>query len=53
MGPLLQPVQVSLDGLSSLQCINHTIQLGVVCKLVLDTIVYVADKDVEEHQCQD
>ena len=42
MGPLLQPAQVPLD--------------GFVCKLAegtLDSIIYVTDKDVEEHQSQD
>jgi len=56
VGPLLQPVQVPLDGFPSLQCINCTTQLGVVCKLAegsLDSIVYVIDEDVEEYQSQD
>ena len=56
MGPLLQPVQVPLDVFPSLQCDNCTAQLGVISKLVegaLDAIVYVTDKDVEEHQSQD
>ena len=56
MGPLLQPVQVSLDGFPSFQCINCTTQLGVIRKLAegaLDAIIYVIDKDVEEHQSQD
>ena len=56
MGPLLQPVQVPLDGFPSLQCVNSTAQLGVVCKLAggaLDFIIYVIDEDVEEHWSQD
>ena len=56
MGSLLQPVQVPLDGFSSLQCIDCTAQLGVVCKLAesaLDASVCVTDEDVEEHQSQD
>jgi len=43
MDPLLQPVQVPLDGFSSLQCINCTAQLGVFCKLAedaIDSIIY-------------
>ena len=56
MGPILQPVQVPLDGLPSLRCIDHTTQLGVICKLAegsLDAIIYVIDEDVEEHRSQD
>ena len=56
MGPLLKPVQVPLDGFPSFQYINCTTQLGAICKLAegaLDAIVYVIDKDVEEHQSQD
>ena len=55
MGPLLQTVQVPLDGFPSFQCIDCTTQLGVICKLAegaLDAIVCVIDKDVEEHQSQ-
>ena len=33
MGPLLQPVQVSLGGFPSFQCIDCTAQLGVIRKL--------------------
>jgi len=31
--PLLKLVQVPLDGISSLRCVNWTTQLGVICKL--------------------
>ncbi|KAK4829950.1 hypothetical protein QYF61_007941 [Mycteria americana] len=31
--PLLELVQDPLDGILSLQCVNHTTQLGVICKL--------------------
>ena len=44
MGPLLQPVQVPLDGFPSFQLIDFTIQLGVICILAegaLDSIAYV------------
>ena len=34
MGPLLQPVQVLLDGFPSFQCMDCTTQLDVICKLV-------------------
>jgi len=56
MGPLLPPVQVSLDAFLSFQYINCTTQLGVVCKLAegaLSAIICVADEDVEERQSQD
>jgi len=51
MVPLLQPVQVPLDGLPSRQCIDFTTQLGVICKHAegaLDAIICVTDKDVED-----
>ena len=32
-GPLLKPVQVPLDGVPSLQPVDHTTSLGVVSKL--------------------
>jgi len=38
MGPLLQPVQVPLDGFLSLQCIDCTAQLGLICKLAKDAL---------------
>ena len=47
MDPLFKPVQVPLDGFPSLQCIDCTAQLGVICKLAegaLDSIVYDSDK---------
>ena len=54
MGPLLQPVQVPLDGFPSLQYIDCTTQLGVItAEGALDAIVYVIDEDVEEHRSQD
>ena len=56
MGPLLQPVQVPLDGLLSLQCIDCTSQLGVICKLAegaLNALICVIREDAEEHWSQD
>jgi len=47
MGPLIQPVQVPLDGFPSFQCIDCTTKLGVICKLAegaLDAIIYVTDE---------
>ena len=55
MGPLLQPVQVPLDGFPSFQCIDCTAQLCVICKVAegaLNATVYVIDEDVEEHWSQ-
>ena len=46
MGPLLQPVQVPLDGFPYFQRMNSTAQLGVICKLAegaLNAIVYVTE----------
>jgi len=56
MGPLLQPVQVPLDGFPSFQRIDCTAHLSVIHKLAegaLDAIVCVTDEDVEEHWPQD
>ena len=50
MGPLLQPVQVPLDGFPSFQCIDCPTWLGVIRKLAegaLDAIICVIDEDVE------
>jgi len=38
MGPLLQLVQVPLDGISSFRHVNCTTQLGVVCKHAEDAL---------------
>lgn len=46
IGAPLQPVTVPLDGISSLQHINCTIQLGDICKFAggtLNPTVYVVD----------
>ena len=51
MGPLLKLIQVLLDGIPSLQHMNRTTQLGVVCKLAegaLDPTVYV-DEDIKQY----
>ncbi|KAK4827398.1 LOW QUALITY PROTEIN: hypothetical protein QYF61_017803 [Mycteria americana] len=54
-GPLLQLVQVPLDGIPSLRHVNCTTQLGVICKLAegaLDPIVNVTDEDIKQHWSQ-
>ncbi|KAK4825848.1 hypothetical protein QYF61_003099 [Mycteria americana] len=51
MGPLLQLVQVPLDGIPSLRHVNRTTQLGGVCKLAegaLDPTVHVIDEDIKQ-----
>ncbi|KAK4815374.1 hypothetical protein QYF61_001362 [Mycteria americana] len=55
MGPLLELVQVSPDGIPSLRHVNHTTQLGGVCKLAegaINPTVYVTDEDVKLHWSQ-
>ncbi|KAK4816335.1 hypothetical protein QYF61_015019, partial [Mycteria americana] len=50
MGPLLQLVQVPLDGMPSLRRVSHTTQPGVICKLAegaLDPTVCVIDEDIK------
>jgi len=54
-GPLLELVQVPLDGIPSFWCVSCTIQLGVICKLAegaLDLAVCVIDENVKEHRSQ-
>ena len=36
MGPHFELVQVPVDGIPSLRCVERTTQLGVVCKLAED-----------------
>ncbi|KAK4824291.1 LOW QUALITY PROTEIN: hypothetical protein QYF61_013036 [Mycteria americana] len=50
--PSIQPVQVPLQSLPTLQQINTPTQLGVICKLTegaLDPFVQVIDKDVKQN----
>ena len=50
MDPLLQTVQVPLDGFPFFQYIDCITQLGVICKLAegaLDATVYIIDEDVD------
>ncbi|KAK4820994.1 hypothetical protein QYF61_009460 [Mycteria americana] len=51
-GPLLQ---VPLDGILSLRCVNRTTQLDVICKLAegaLNPTVYVIDEDIKQYWSQ-
>lgn len=53
MSPPLQPVTVPLDGITSLQCANHTTEHGADSKLD-ECALYptVTDKDVKQHWSQ-
>ncbi|KAK4824520.1 hypothetical protein QYF61_016100 [Mycteria americana] len=49
--PSIQPVQVPLQSLPTLQQINTPTQLGVVCKLTesaLDPFIQIIDKDIKQ-----
>ncbi|KAK4820021.1 hypothetical protein QYF61_017694 [Mycteria americana] len=51
LGPWIQPVQVPLQSLPTLQQINTPTQLGVICKLTesaLDPFVQIIHKDVKQ-----
>ncbi|KAK4830748.1 hypothetical protein QYF61_013198 [Mycteria americana] len=55
MGPPLKPVKVPLDGIPSLQCVDHIAQLGVIGKLAdsaLNPTLHVANKDVKQRWSQ-
>ena len=48
MGPLFEPVHVSLDGIPPFYCVSCTTQLGVISKLsegALNPTTYVIDID--------
>ncbi|KAK4826463.1 hypothetical protein QYF61_009190 [Mycteria americana] len=52
LGPSIQPVQVPLQSLPTLQQINTPTQLGVICKLTesaLDPFVQIIDKDIKQN----
>ncbi|KAK4816334.1 hypothetical protein QYF61_015018 [Mycteria americana] len=52
LGPSIQPVQVPLQSLPTLQQINTPTQLGVICKLTegaLDPFIQIIDKDVKQN----
>ncbi|KAK4810322.1 hypothetical protein QYF61_018264 [Mycteria americana] len=51
LGPSIQPVQVPLQSLPTLQQINTPTQLGVICRLTegaLDPFIQIIDKDVKQ-----
>ncbi|KAK4817038.1 hypothetical protein QYF61_026164 [Mycteria americana] len=52
LGPSIQPVQVPLQSLPTLQQTNTPAQLGVICKLTegaLDPFVQIIDKDIKQN----
>ncbi|KAK4813829.1 hypothetical protein QYF61_001833 [Mycteria americana] len=52
LGPSIQPVQVPLQSLPTLQQINTPSQLGVICKITegaLDPFVQIIDKDIKQN----
>ncbi|KAK4832881.1 hypothetical protein QYF61_026431 [Mycteria americana] len=52
LGPSIQPVQVPLQSLPTLEQINTPAQLGVICKLTestLDPFVQTIDKDIKQN----
>jgi len=54
-GSLLKPVQVPLDGIPSLQCVNLIKQLGVTGKLAEGShypTVHVTNEDVKQRRAQ-
>ena len=55
MHPPLKPVKVPLDGIPSLQRVDHITQLGVTGQLAegaLNPTVCVTDKDIKQCWCQ-
>ncbi|KAK4825779.1 hypothetical protein QYF61_002342 [Mycteria americana] len=52
LGPLIQPVQIPLQSLPTLEQINTPAQPGVVCKLTegaLDPLIQIIDKDIKQN----
>jgi len=47
----LKPIEVPLDGITSLRHVNYSTQLGVIRKFAedaLDPAVYITDEDTEQ-----
>ncbi|KAK4816620.1 hypothetical protein QYF61_019319 [Mycteria americana] len=52
LGPLIQPVQIPVQSLPTLQQINTPAQLGVICKLTegaLDPLIQIIDKNTKQN----
>ena len=53
MGPLLELIQVPLDGILSLGQADYTTQLGVICKLAEGALdPAVIDEDIKQYWSQ-
>ncbi|KAK4831745.1 hypothetical protein QYF61_018943 [Mycteria americana] len=52
-GPILQLVQVPLDGIPSLRCVNCTTQLGVICKLAEGALDLAVNSPGPSPDCRD
>ena len=55
MGSPFKTIKVLLEGIPTLQHVDHTTQLGAISKLAegaLNPTVHVADKDVKQHRSQ-
>ncbi|KAK4824184.1 hypothetical protein QYF61_012000 [Mycteria americana] len=55
LGPSIQPVQVPLQSLPTLQQINTPAQFGVICKLTegaLNPLIQIIDKDIKQDRPQ-
>ena len=51
LGLLLEPIRISLNGVLFLRHVDHTPQLGVICKLAegaLNPLINVIDEDIKE-----
>lgn len=54
-GPHLKPLKDPQDDVLSLQCVDHTTQLGVMgtpAEGALSPTVHVIDRDIKQHQSQ-
>jgi len=50
LGPSIQPVQIPLQSLPTLEQIDTPTQLGVICKLTegaLNPLIQIIDKDID------
>ncbi|TRZ25745.1 hypothetical protein HGM15179_001331 [Zosterops borbonicus] len=51
LGPSIQPVRTSLKRLPTLQQINTSAQLGVICKMItgaLDHVIHTINEDIKQ-----
>ena len=52
LGPSIQPVQIPLQSLPTLEQVDTPAQVGVICKLpegALDPLIQITDKDVQQN----